>query len=151
MRRIVLHTLFVALFALSANTTAQMPEMKAVTGSALTFTPLSVPGFAEGMTMAPMVGDPSVADQAYTLRLKFPAGYRFPAHFHPKAENLTVISGTFLLAMGKDESAAQTKYAPGDYLFIPPTMPHSGGADVETVIQLHGVGPFEIILANPAK
>jgi len=44
-------------------------------------------------------GDPSKTG-AYTVRLMFPAGYRFPVHWHPGAENLTVVSGTFQLGMG---------------------------------------------------
>lgn len=130
---------------------AQAPKMEVHANSKLVWVDMNVPGFAPGMKMAAMVGDPSVADQAYTLRLKFPDGYRFPAHYHPKAENLTVLSGTFLLEMGPKESGAFTKYEPGDYLFIPPTMPHSGGATGETVIQLHGMGPFDIMLVNPVK
>ena len=135
----------------SAVASAQAPQMQALSASKLVWNDLAVPGFASGMKLAALVGDPAVADQAYTLRLKFPNGYRFPAHYHPKAENLTVLSGTFLLEMGPKETGAFTKYAPGDYLFIPPTMPHSGGATGETVIQLHGIGPFEILLVNPVK
>ncbi|MEX2272399.1 MAG: cupin domain-containing protein [Vicinamibacterales bacterium] len=125
--------------------------MQFVAGSKLVWVDPAVPGFAPGMMLAAMVGDPAAAGQPYTLRLKFPDGYRFPAHYHPNAENLTVLSGTFLLAMGPKEGGPYTKYAPGDFLFIPPTMPHSGGAAGETVIQLHGIGPFEIKLVNPVK
>lgn len=140
-----------ALLVLSVSARAQAPGMQHIAGSKLMWTDLDVPGFAKGMKMAPIVGDPAIADQPYTLRLKFPAGYRFPAHFHPKAENLTVLSGTFLLEMGPRETGKFMRYAPGDYLFIPPDNPHSGGAVGETVIQLHGIGPFEIKLVNPVK
>lgn len=147
--RFVLVAALVVMFA--GLGTAQGPKMEVHANSKLVWVDMNVPGFAPGMKMAAMVGDPSVADQVYTLRLKFPDGYRFPAHYHPKAENLTVLSGTFLLEMGPKESGAFTKYEPGDYLFIPPTMPHSGGATGETVIQLHGMGPFDIMLVNPVK
>ena len=137
-----------ALLAFTVGAQAQKPEMKAVAGASLTWTDMEVPGFNPGMKIAALVGDPSVADQAYTVRLKFPDGYRFPAHYHPKAENVTVLSGTFLLEMGPNPTGKMTTYMPGDYLFIPPTMPHSGGATGETVIQLHGMGPFEILLVK---
>jgi quercetin dioxygenase-like cupin family protein len=39
---------------------------------------------------------------------------------------------------------------PGDYLHIPATQPHWGGAHGTTVIQRHGEGPFETLLAKPA-
>jgi hypothetical protein len=61
-----------------------------------------------------------------------------------------VISGTFLLGMGAQASEKLTSYAAGDYILIPAEMPHYGGAKGETVIQLHGIGPFEIILATPS-
>jgi quercetin dioxygenase-like cupin family protein len=62
---------------------------------------------------------------------------------------VTVLSGTFLLSMGKTENEELTAYSAGDYLHIPPTQPHFGGARGATMIQLHGEGPFEILLSNP--
>ena len=113
-------------------------------GKLLVWAPLDVPGFLPGMKVAVLEGDPEKAGP-YTLRLQFPAGYRFPGHSHPNTENLTVISGKFLLGMGERTDIRELKaYEPGDYLNIPPNMAHFGGADVETVIQLHGTGPFAI-------
>jgi quercetin dioxygenase-like cupin family protein len=118
--------------------------MTAVHGRLLTWAPLDVPGFLPGMKVAVLDGDPEKA-APYTLRLHFPAGYRFPGHSHPNTENLTVVSGKFLLGMGDKTDIRQLKvYEPGDYLNIPPNMAHFGGSDVETVIQLHGMGPFAI-------
>ena len=48
-----------------------------------------------------------------------------------------------------DESKLQA-YAAGDYLHLPPIKPHFGGARDASVIQLHGQGPFKIMLAQPA-
>ena len=85
------------------------------------------------------------AGGVYTLRLKFPAGYRFPSHWHPKTEHLTVLSGSFQLGMGTSEDQSMEKtYGPGDFLMIPGRHPHYGGAAQESVVQLHGVGPFQI-------
>lgn len=112
------------------------------------YAPIEVPGFDTGMQIAVLSGDPSAAGP-YTLRLAFPDGYTFPPHFHPMAENVTVIQGTFLLGMGGqvDESAI-VEYVPGDYLNIPPEHPHFGGAKGWTEVQLHGTGPFEINLVE---
>jgi quercetin dioxygenase-like cupin family protein len=124
--------------------------MAATNVQSLKWAPIQPPGFDAGMEIAVILGDPAVPNQPYTVRLRFGDGYRFPAHYHPKAENLTVLSGTFLLKMGTTPGGELTAYAPGDYLHIPPEQPHYGGAKGATVIQLHGEGPFEIILAKPA-
>jgi quercetin dioxygenase-like cupin family protein len=125
-------------------------SMSATRTASLEWAPIQPPGFDAGMEFAVVLGDPSAADQPYTLRLSFPDGYRFPAHYHPNAENVTVLSGTFLLGMGATVTDEVTAYEPGDYLHVPATKPHYGGARGATVIQLHGVGPFDILLADPA-
>ena len=135
-------------------TLAQSPDamggMTAVSAKSITFGDITVPGFDTGMKIAVIDGNPD-STGAYTLRLSLPAGYRFPPHFHPMAENVTVLSGTLLLAMGEraDESKLQA-YAAGDYLHLPAVKPHFGGARDATVIQLHGQGPFKIMLAQAA-
>ena len=94
----------------------------------LEFAALEVPGFDSGMEFAALYGD-FTAEGPYALRLSFPDGYRFPAHFHPMDENLTVISGTLLLAMGDTGDESQlVGYGPGDFLNITDEHPHFGGA-----------------------
>lgn len=120
----------------------------ALKASELAFSDVSVPGFAPGMQIAVLHGDPSQAGP-YTLRLKFPDGYAFPPHWHPNVEHVTVVSGNFYLGMGdKVNKDVVSGYVPGDYLYAPPHKPHFGWVKGETVIQLHGVGPFEIKLAG---
>ena len=51
--------------------------------------------------------------------------------------------------MGTDENPdALEEYAPGSFLYFPPNEEHYGGATGQTVIQLHGQAPFEVVLAN---
>jgi uncharacterized protein (TIGR02246 family) len=125
-------------------------EMTMNTAAGTNFQPFEVPGFKSGIQLAVIHGDP-MGKGDYTLRLKFPAGYTFPAHYHPNSEHLTVLSGTFQLAMGEKEGGMVRDYAPGDFLYIPAKKPHYGGAKTESVIQLHGIGPFEIKLVNVAS
>lgn len=123
----------------------EKPPMQATAAADLKYEPIEVPGFASGMEIAVLQGDFTKADQPYTLRLRFPDGYRFPPHWHPRAENVTVLEGTFRLAMGRAYDAAKLKtYHPGDFLYIRPENPHFGMVQGRTVVQLHGVGPFEI-------
>lgn len=148
----VLVTAFVLTFvagpgeALQGQEAPSAPEaMHDVTADDLAFEPIEVPGFLNGMKIAAVHGDPSVAGEPYTLRLAFPDGYEFPPHWHPMAENVTVLEGSFLLAMGrKFDKSELVSYEPGDYLFIAAENPHFGGAKGRTVIQLHGMGPFDI-------
>src|SRR5207244_844700 len=107
------------------NTTAPLPaagsaaapmgmgDVKSLAGSGLTWSDFSPAGFDPGMKLAVLEGDPG-AKGPYVIRLQFPAGYRFPVHWHPGIENLTVVSGPFQLAMGNtaDWSSLKT-YAPG--------------------------------------
>ena len=123
-----------------------------VDANKVAFEPIEVPGFPSGLKIAAIHGDPNAASGMYVIRLQFPAGYRFPAHWHPNAENLTVLSGEFLLAMGdKAEPAKLVSYKPGTFMYIPAKMPHYGGVKGASVIQLHGPAPFKIELVNAAK
>jgi quercetin dioxygenase-like cupin family protein len=116
--------------------------------SAATWTDLVVPGFPSGAKMAVLSGNPGAAEP-YVLRLMFPDGYEFPEHWHPGTEDLTVLSGSFHLAMANPTSGPLHNYAPGDFIHIPARMSHSGGATGTTIIQLHGTGPFAINLGKP--
>jgi hypothetical protein len=114
----------------------------------ITYNPIEVPGFASGLKIGVLHGDPS-QPAAYTLRLKFPDGYAFPPHWHPNLEHVTVVSGTFFLGMGDEVNKdAAVAYQPGDFLVAPARMSHFGWVKGETVVQLHGIGPFEIKLAG---
>jgi uncharacterized protein (TIGR02246 family) len=125
-------------------------DMQITTGTGVTWSDLSVPGFDPGAKIAVLHGNPAGTGD-YTLRLQFPAGYRFPVHWHPKGEHLTVVSGTFQLAMGNTADWSTLRnYAPGDFLYLPAEHAHYGGAQGVTVVQLHGEGPFEIKL-GPGK
>jgi quercetin dioxygenase-like cupin family protein len=108
------------------------------------------PALPTGAKEAVLEGDPT-KEGPFVVRLLFPAGYHIPPHTHPKTERVTVISGAVYLAMGDklDRSAAQM-LSTGTYGFWPAGMKHAAWADSETVIQLHGIGPWIINYVNPA-
>lgn len=78
-----------------------------------------------------------------------PDGYRIQPHYHLQFEHVTVVSGTLNLGMGDtfDESKGNTMPA-GTFGFLPPHMKHFAWANGETVIQLHGKGPWDIVYVN---
>ena len=125
------------------------PEFRSVTDRDIVWNDYQPPGFEPGLKIAVIHGDPSVPDEPYTIRASFIDGYNIPAHIHPRAENLTVLSGTFMMAKGVErDDSKMVGYRPGDFLYIPGEHPHYGKARGPTVIQLHGIGPFQTILVD---
>jgi len=103
-----------------------------------------------GAQMAVLDGDPGKA-VPFVIRAKFPDGYRVQPHWHPTDENVAVLSGTFLVGMGDTfDEKSMTTLAAGGFAHMPKTMHHYAAAKGETVIQIHGVGPFVVNYVNPA-
>jgi len=109
--------------------------------------PASLP---PGARIAVLEGDPA-KEGFFTMRLRLPDEYKIPPHTHPKVEHVTVISGTFNLGMGdKFEQSASQEMPAGTFGFWPAGMKHFAWAKGETVVQLHGVGPWSIEYLDPA-
>jgi len=110
--------------------------------------PASLPPGAQG---ALLEGDPAKAGP-FTLRLKLPEGYRIPPHYHPGVEHITVIQGTFVLGMGeKVDTGTEKPLGAGSFAFMPAGMRHFARAHGETIVQLHGTGPWGITYVNAAE
>src|SRR5262249_27673601 len=102
------------------------------------------PVFQAGAEMAVLEGDPS-AQAPYVVRLKMPDGYQIMPHWHPTTENVTVISGTFHLGTGDTFDDSKGHEMPtGTFGFIGPHMNHYAWATGETIVQVHGMGPFKL-------
>jgi quercetin dioxygenase-like cupin family protein len=108
------------------------------------------PVLPKGGQFTILSGDPTKAGP-FTIRLKAPAGYKIPAHSHPTAERVTVISGDFRFGMGDklDESKAD-KLGSGGFVDMPANMNHYAFTDSDTVVQIDSEGPFAINYVNPA-
>ncbi len=106
--------------------------------------------------IAVVEGDPSKPGLPFVLRLKAPDGEKVPPHWHPNDEHLTILQGTFVLADGEKYSeSGGTELNVGAYVSVPKPMWHYGQTKGETILQLHGIGPFVInfgpIPATPPK
>lgn len=108
------------------------------------------PALPAGAQIAVLEGDPAQKGPV-TLRLKFPANYEVPAHWHSMAERVTVLSGALHVGMGDklDRKASQT-LEPGGYASLPANMHHFAWAATPTVVQINLEGPFDIFYVNPA-
>lgn len=103
-----------------------------------------------GAKLAVVEGDPTKS-RAYTMRLLMPDGYQIPPHFHPATEHVTVMSGAIMVGMGEMFDESQMKTLPaGAFAMIPPGMHHYAKAKGETVLQLHGIGPWRLSYVNKA-
>jgi quercetin dioxygenase-like cupin family protein len=96
-------------------------------------------------------GNPSKAGVPFTIRAKFPDGYKVPPHWHPTDERVTVLQGRLGMGLGeKFDPAAGRELPVGSYASMPTGTRHFAWAIGETVIQVSGTGPFEVNYVNPA-
>lgn len=109
--------------------------------------PASLPA---GARVAVLEGD-QAKEGLFTMRLWLPDGFKIPPHWHPKVEHVTVISGTFNIGMREKFEQTATRQMPaGTFGFWPADMKHFAWAKGETVLQLHGTGPWMITYVNPS-
>jgi len=107
------------------------------------------PSLPAGAKFAVLEGDPKKEGE-FVMRIRVPDGYHIPAHTHPKPERVTVISGTFKLAMGDNPTKEKAQTLPaGTYGMWPAGMVHAAWMEGETIVQVHGNGPWGINYVNP--
>ena len=106
--------------------------------------------FPKGAEFAVLQGDPSKTDE-FTVRLRFPNGYKIPPHTHPTIENVTVLKGTFLAGMGEQFVESSMKpFGRDAFASIPANHAHYAMARGQTIVQVHAIGPFQLTYVNPA-
>ncbi len=137
-------------FALSSLAVHTGTEQHVVTtpGSAMKWG-AAPPLLPSGAQATVLQGDPGKPGP-FVIRLRMPAGYVVPPHKHTQDELVTVISGKFGVAGGDavDKKAFKT-VAPGTFINIPAGTSHYAMAESESVVQIHGNGPFDISYVNP--
>ena len=107
------------------------------------------PSLPPGAQAAVLLGSPA-KDGPFVLRLKFPAGFIVPPHRHSKDELVTVISGKFAAMSGETVDREAIRPLPaGSFIHLPAGMAHYAYAEVETVVQINGTGPFDVVYVDP--
>jgi quercetin dioxygenase-like cupin family protein len=134
-------------FAEQAKKPSATADHKVVRDSDLTWKPL-----IKGNDMAVLSGDPDKEGEPYVIRIRQAEGAKVPPHWHPADEYLTVLKGTFLVGMGEtyDESKLQP-VTTSNFIFIPREMRHFANCKGETIVQVHGIGPFKVNWVNPGE
>ncbi len=108
------------------------------------------PFLKPGATFAVVEGDPTASSGDFTIRLKMPAGYKIMPHWHPKRENVTVISGSFKVGMGDTfDTDKMMEFPAGSFAYLDPDMHHYAMAADETIVQVHGQAPIVFNYVNP--
>jgi quercetin dioxygenase-like cupin family protein len=104
-----------------------------------------------GMEQVNLVGNPSKPGP-YTLRLKFPAGYKLAPHTHPDYREVTILSGTWYTGYGEKFDEAALKALPaGSFYTEPANVAHFVEVREPVMIQVKGTGPSGRTFVNPAE
>jgi len=134
---------------LAAAMPAEPTEMTSVMSSSLTWSDFVHEGFAPGAKIAVLHGNPAAPGRV-VVRLSFPDAYQIPLHWHPGAENVTVLSGGLQLGSGNTvDMASARSLSAGDYVYIPARHAHFARTQGATVLQVAGNGPFVLNLGVP--
>jgi quercetin dioxygenase-like cupin family protein len=140
-----------ALLAFAAASYSQEKKESDSAHKIVHFADLKWTPIIKGCDLAPVSGDPNTDGAPYVVRLRCADGAKIPAHWHPTDENVTVLKGTFLVGMGEtfDESKLQPMNV-GNFVSMPKEMRHFGLCKGETIVQVHGAGPFKVNWVNPS-
>lgn len=108
------------------------------------------PVFNPGAQFTVVAGNP-MEPGPYVVRLSMPAGYKIMPHWHPTDENVTVLGGVLRIGGGDtfDTSAGKALQV-GGFALLPANMHHFAYAEKDTIVQVHGMGPFQLTYVNPA-
>lgn len=113
-----------------------------VSGDTVTWgaAPPSLPAGAQATVLH---GNPA-KEGPFVLRLKFPAGFVVPPHSHSKDELVTVLAGRFAVVTGDKVDRATRGLPAASFIHIPAGTPHYAVAETEAIVQINGVGPFDV-------
>ncbi len=101
----------------------------------------------EGSRSVRILGDPGEPGR-YVMRVTFAPGTGTRPHFHDQTRQITVIEGTWWVALGPDAATHDpSKMVPvkaGTFLYEPPNGIHYDQARDEAVtVQISGMGPVQ--------
>jgi hypothetical protein len=103
-----------------------------------------------GAKAAVLEGDPT-RPGVFTMRLWLPNGFEVRPHWHSQVEHVTVLSGVLHFGMGEKFDRGATRPMPaGSFGYWPIGMRHFAWAEGETVLQLHGRGPWTVTYVRSA-
>jgi uncharacterized RmlC-like cupin family protein len=101
-----------------------------------------------GVMASVLIGRPGDAGSAFVVLYRTSVPVRTETHSHPREERVTVLGGSLDLGFGESENESPVQVlGPGSYAVIPGGVPHFMRCGAGTLVQVHGVGPFQTIYA----
>lgn len=151
-RLVYVCALLAALAVLGTRVYCQEKAENAASHKIVHFGDLKWTPIIKGCEVATVSGDFNVEGEPFVLRFRCADGIKVPAHWHPTDENLTVLKGTFLVGLGDtfDETKLATMNV-GNFATMPKEMRHFAICKGETIVQVHGAGPFKVNWVNPEE
>jgi len=95
-----------------------------------------------GVMTSVLAGTPEEAGSPFVVLYRTSAPVLMTAHSHPGEERVTVLHGSVELGLGETEGDVQ-ELGPGSYAVIPGGVRHSVRYREGSLVQVHGVGPFD--------
>jgi len=95
-----------------------------------------------GVMKSVLAGKPEQAGSPFVVLYRTSAPVEISAHSNPSEERVTVLHGCVELGLGEPGGAVQ-ELGPGSYAVIPGGVPHSIRYREGSLVQVHGVGPFD--------
>ncbi len=101
-----------------------------------------------GLQYTILSGNPLQKDW-FVARIKLPANFSDEIHTHDLTRYDTVMSGTYYFQFADAaKKTGVTKLAAGGFIECPANVKHTGYTKAETVIEIAGMGPWEVLKSN---
>ena len=142
--------LLVACFAASPSvaTAADPPAHVSINAKEIRWV-LGPPSLPAGARIAVLSGDPQSA-APFVMRIKTPAGYKWPSHWHSTAQTVTVLSGALYVGYGDRWDSRTTEVlSPGGFSLLPAHTHRYVYTKSATIFEVQGQGPFDVNYVNP--
>jgi hypothetical protein len=95
-------------------------------------------------------GDFTKPRDSFVFRIHQDPGYITLPHTHAIDENITVVKGSWFLGSGRRfNRAALELMDTGTFGVVPKNMAHFAWSKTETILQIHGIGPFASTVVEP--
>ena len=103
------------------------------------------PGMPSGGSFAVISGDPLKAGP-FVIRLRLPPGYILPPYRRRNEEQMIVLAGSITVGTGGVSGATRARtLTAGAYALLPADEPHFAHTQDGAIVQIFGIGPFELI------